>query len=228
MKKAKLSASFAKQLLKKPFEQIEYELKQPRTPNDAMEQGNRWEHVIIHGLDDLVVWEQTKTKGDKFKAFKKEQQCEPYLVVSKSEYESTKLMFNNVSDEVKQIVKNSIYQHYFKFDNTHGYMDFVTKDIIYDMKVSDINPEKFAKQVINMGWDIQAYVYKKAFDFERDFKWIVVSPEAPHVNRIFNCDQKFIDSGKMKYQKAEILFNEFNSEYDKGIEFELSPPNWLG
>jgi hypothetical protein len=236
MLKEKLSYSFAKNLLSKPFEQVKYELEQPFCPSPIMERGNRWESAIQEGMTKVLPFKDTATRGKKFDKFREDQaeisdyyKENQFMICTEQECAETANMLKALSPEVKKIVEHSEYQVHVEYEDegidVHGFVDFLG-DCIYDLKISDPSPDKFSKQVINFSWDLQAYLYVKAFDFQKEFKWIVISPEAPYTNRIYTANQKFIDAGKRKYETAKKLFCQFNLDLPADIEQELECPRW--
>ena len=236
MLKEKLSYSFAKNLLSKPFETIKHDLTKPFVPSPVMEAGNRNELVIMQGMDKVVPFTETATRGKKFDEFRKDKIAadsfyaeHPYMICTGKECAETANLLKALSPEVAEIVEHSEYQVHLEFIddgiNVHGYTDWLG-DAIYDLKISDPSPDKFSKQVINFSWDLQAYLYSKATDFKYEFKWIVISPEAPYTNRIYTANQKFIDAGRRKYERAKVLFCQFNLDLPADIEQELECPRW--
>jgi len=84
----------------------------------------------------------------------------------------------------------------------------------------------FAKQVINMNWDIQCYVYTELF--KREFRWLVISDKAPHLVTIFNLpDDRFYKSGKYKFERACGLFDKFNLGFKEPVFKSLDAPSWV-
>lgn len=234
--KERMSYSFASKLLNNSFEQIRYDLVNPKEPTDTMNKGSRAEYVLINGLDDLQIGATTKTKGEKFKKelerLKGESelyQNHPYLVVTEQEFADCEMMFNHISPEVKAIVEGADSQAHEEdvICNTvsHGYADLLLKDCVVEVKFSDSDPVAFGKQVMNMNWDIQCYVYTELF--QREFRWLVINNKAPFLMTVFSLpDDKFYQSGKNKFEKACGLFRDFNAGEKSPVFQSLDAPYW--
>ena len=236
MLKPKLSYSFGKSLLTKPFELIKYELNKPFVPSPVMDRGSRFEYVLQYGMRDLVLYTETATRGVKFNNFARDTAIvnelymdHPYLICTQAEYDAAQVFCDSISYRVQSIVTGSTFQDHFEFEEddviSHGYTDFLSDYCIYDLKISDPAPEAFSKQVVNFKWHLQAYMYTKAL--ERPFCWIVIGPEAPHVCRIYECNDRFLKSGERLFNEAKVLFKEFNLDQPQEIARELHAPAWL-
>ena len=239
MLKEKLSYSFASKLLSTMPEVVKYELTQPKEPSDAMDDGSRIEYCLANGMDDLKVLEyKSRTQAfrderdsiiESSELYKKH----PYLICLKNKAATCQKMLDNLSFQVKQIIKRCEKQVHIELDcfdvPTHGYLDLESDDCVYELKFSDPTPEKFAKQVINMSWDIQAFIYfTYAESVGKQFKWIVVSPQAPYVQRIYNiCDMRCIERGESRFLEAVELFKQFNKDESVNIEQYLDFPSWV-
>lgn len=157
----------------------------------------------------------------------------PFLICLEKQYQQAKSVCESLSYQVQTIIKKAQKQVHFDLEGfsvpVHGYLDFVTEDCVYELKFTDPRPDKFAKQVINMGWDIQAYLYfKKAQELGKEFKWLVIGQDAPHTQRIYKLpDMRFIDSGESKFLEAEQLFIEFNKGNNIEKEHFLDAPQWM-
>ena len=235
--KENLSYSFASQLLNKSFDQIRYDMANPTPPTPKMDAGSRMEYVLKHGLDSLNLWTKTKTKGKEFDAHLKALQSEielyeahPYLVVTEVEYDACEMMVNHLREEVVKVVDHAQDQVYAKDMlcgvPTHGYADLLMPDCVIEVKFTNASPVDFARQVVNMNWDLQCYVYTELF--KRSFRWLVISDKAPHLVTIFDLpDNRFYESGRNKFEKATQLFNKFNLGMREPVFQSLDAPSWL-
>ena len=235
--KERMSYSFASKLLNNSFEQIRYDLVNPKEPTDTMNKGSRAEYVLINGLDDLQIGATTKTKGEKFKKelerLKGESelyQNHPYLVVTEQEFADCEMMFNHISPEVRAIVEGAEWQDYIDGEidgyKVHAYADLLLPDCVLEVKFTNIEPSAFAKQVVNMNWHLQLYVYQELFG--REVRWLVIDNKAPFLTTVYQLpDDTFYKAGRAKFEKACVLFDRFNSGEKSPVFNVLEAPKWL-
>ena len=95
-------------------------------------------------------------------------------------------------------------------------MDLVVPGFgIADLKVSDsVLPADFARQAVNLGWDVQNAWYQRAAFMSGlcpeipGFAHIVVSPEPPHLVRVYELDRDAVESG---WKKALIALGRYQA-----------------
>lgn len=82
-----------------------------------------------------------------------------------------------------------------------GKADILTDNVIYDVKTTRVNPDKFNWwKVTDYNYDLQAYLYCQLF--EKDyFAFITINKGNKSVG-IRHCSQEVIDSGKAKFLQA--------------------------
>lgn len=212
---------------------------------------DKWANSIIESfkteLDEAV---KTKADSDKIQVMKDRYEYykkNQYMFASKKEYALANGALNFVGDKLKSYLDGCEYQQHFNAEikhqyggvgdvypiPVHGYIDFADDDYVYDLKfVNSIDKRDFSKQVLKMGWDIQAWLYSHvpkndgSGDFKQ-FKWICVEASMPHLFRVYRFnDSEFWESGERKFREACDLFLEFNSQKDVVIEEDLDAPYW--
>lgn len=228
MLKERLSYSLASKLLTKPIARVAYEVLNPsHSSTPIMARGQRFESVLHDGsTDQLMVWTSTKTRGVKFDNWAKENNYNPALCCTEEEYQETCAFLASMDQQgVCDLVRGMRYQEHLEYPDFHAYLDFSDDNTIYEMKVTS-KPNDWAKHVLNMNYDIQAYIASMS---GREFYWIVVDDEAPYSAFIGEPHVNFLQSGREKYEKAKKLFKELN-DYDglKPVQTKrIEPPYWL-
>jgi len=230
MLKERLSYSLAKNLISKPIARVAYDILNPTSTSNAGHNGNRLEQVLRSGsTEELMVWTDTKTRGIKFEKWAKEKDYPLELCCTENEYhEACSFLKSMASQGICSLVRGMDYQEHIEGDGWHGYLDFSNSEIIYDLKVTSKagTPDDWAKTVLNMHYDIQAYLY--TLD-GRELRWIVVDDSAPFPAFIGEPHYDFIESGRQKFEKARKLFPILNDYkgLEKAKQVLINPPPWL-
>lgn len=94
--------------------------------------------------------------------------------------------------------------------------DLVTFKAGFDIKTTaDASPEKFTRQIIDLGYDMQAAFYLdglKANGINREnFAFIAIEKEPPYNIEIYMLDSEFLEYGRKRYEKALQKFIECTS-----------------
>lgn len=81
-----------------------------------------------------------------------------------------------------------------------GFLDCLGDGFISDSKTS-MSISKFRYSVRDFGYDIQAYLYTKAFDVDR-FYWVVQEKKDPYLPALVECSEETLFAGEMKVNEA--------------------------
>jgi hypothetical protein len=94
-------------------------------------------------------------------------------------------------------------------------LDWLRDDftVIDDLKTtSDASPQKFARHVFNMGYDIQAAFYRRAvieaYEAEPVFRFIVVETKPPYPVTIHTLSDRALESANVKVDLAVQLWKD--------------------
>jgi hypothetical protein len=77
--------------------------------------------------------------------------------------------------------------------------------LVIDLKTTS-NINSFQNSAYKYNYDSQAYIYSKMFDKELIF---IVIDKSTHQLGLFDCSDRFIQSGANKVAKAVQVYNEF-------------------
>ena len=80
-----------------------------------------------------------------------------------------------------------------------------THQLVIDLKTTS-NINSFASSAYKYNYDSQAYIYSKMFGYELVF---IVIDKKTHQLGLFDCSDRFIDSGQNKVARAVQAYNEF-------------------
>ena len=80
-----------------------------------------------------------------------------------------------------------------------------TEQLVIDLKTTT-NINSFASSAYKYNYDSQAYIYSKMFGYELIF---LVIDKKTHQLGLFDCSDRFLDSGQNKVAKAVQAYNEF-------------------
>jgi len=80
-----------------------------------------------------------------------------------------------------------------------------SQQLIIDLKTTN-NINAFASSAYKYNYDSQAYIYSKMFGYELVF---IVIDKKTHQLGLFDCSDKFLQSGQNKVAKAVQAYNEF-------------------
>lgn len=78
-------------------------------------------------------------------------------------------------------------------------LDLLSPRYICDVKsAADTRPEAFARQVWKFGYDVQAYLYSKVTNFDRQFVWVVFKNSPPYNVETYLASPAILDSGAQR------------------------------
>ena len=130
-------------------------------------------------------------------------------VVSSSDYNQARDMISRLkSCGLHKSHLSGDYQVEFKKDldtpfgpvKFRGFLDCLGDGFISDSKTSMSVP-KFRYSVRDFGYDIQAYLYTKAFDID-NFYWVVQEKKDPYLPALVECSEETLFAGEMKVNEA--------------------------
>ena len=81
-----------------------------------------------------------------------------------------------------------------------GFLDCLGDGFISDSKSSQ-SVSKFRYSVRDYGYDIQAYLYTKAFNIDQ-FYWVVQEKKDPYLPALVECSEETLFAGEMKVNEA--------------------------
>ena len=130
-------------------------------------------------------------------------------VVASSDYRKSKDMVNRLKQcglygshlsgdyqvEFKKELDTSIGPVKFR-----GFLDCLGDGFISDSK-SSMSVSKFRYSVRDFGYDIQAYLYTKAFNIDK-FYWVVQEKKEPYLPALVECSEESLFAGEMKVNEA--------------------------
>ena len=95
--------------------------------------------------------------------------------------------------------------------------DCITKiggmNFIVDLKTaSDASTDKFSRDAINYGYDLQAGMYSQGIEActgeEYKFVFIVIEKEAPYAINILQADDAFVKHGKRIFRELMMIYHD--------------------
>lgn len=189
---------------------------------------------------EFVVWEGGRKAGGEFKAFK-EYHCDKDIL-TKTQYEEIKILRDAVyaCPEAAQLLSGGEAEVscFFRDEETgilcRARADYLKisngKRILIDLKTCiSAEPEKFIKDLINLGYPLQEALYTQAFKADA-FCFIAVEKgpfptvQVYTLNSIFNECGNFILRQALE-QWAECLKTGVWPKYAPNVS-ELTPPEW--
>jgi hypothetical protein len=230
--KERLSPSLGRRLLTTPLHRLVWEIKNKKfEASDAMLRGNRWEYILHQGgLGGRHVWGDTKTRGVKFHAWAKDIEAEDYMIITAEEDKADQAFYEaSRKHGLAKDLQNSRYQDHLERDDEHCYLDFLHIDTntIYEMKAIK-DSHKFPDTLFRNNYDLQAYMQMNLSNFSHRFAWLTVDTDAPYAMTVWKATPEVIESGRIKYEKARILFDAMNrGDYQELETHELEVPAWV-
>lgn len=202
-----LSNSDISVLLNNPLD-----FKQPSKPNPAFLVGGYFHTAILEPdkLEKYKVIEATTRSTNKYKEISEGELCLLQHEVDQIELMRDKLMENDICREFIQNKTNDYEQPgivELEGNLWKGKADIVNHDekLIIDLKTtSDIN--KFKSSAYRYNYDSQAYIYSQMFGY--NFLFIVID-KSTHQIGIFDCSDKFYQSGMDKVKRATEAYELF-------------------
>jgi len=202
-----LSNSDISSLLNNPLD-----FKKPSPPNPAFVVGGYF-HTCILEPDKLEKYKIVKSSTRNTKAYKDvagEDICLLQHEVDKIELMRDKVLEND-------LFKDMILEGAVEYEKPglvelegmqwKGKADIVnhSQQIIVDLKTTS-NIQNFASSAYKFNYDSQAYIYSQMFGFELVF--IVIDKKTNQLG-LFDCSEKFLQSGQNKVALAVQAYNEF-------------------
>lgn len=135
-------------------------------------------------------------------------------------------------------------EHYIEWTSPEGVacagtLDAFDNIAILDLKVCEsAHPEKFARHVYDLGYDIQAATYTEALDEtqperagRRQYIWAVVEPEPPHRCLVRPIGAAYLEIGRARWQRAKRIWQRCLIEnrwpdYTEGT-LAIDPPHYV-
>jgi len=202
-----LSNSDIKSLLNNPLD-----FKKPSPPNPAFVVGGYF-HTCILEPDKLEKYKIVKSTTRNTKAYKEiagEDICLLQHEVDQIELMREKVLENDlfkemILDGAVEYEKPGLVE--LQGMKWKGKADIVnhSQQIIVDLKTTS-NINAFASSAYKFNYDSQAYIYSQMFGFELVF---VVIDKKTHQLGLFDCSEKFLQSGQNKVALATQAYNEF-------------------
>jgi len=202
-----LSNSDISSLLNNPLD-----FKKPSPPNPAFVVGGYF-HTCILEPDKLEKYKIVKSSTRNTKAYKDvagEDICLLQHEVDKIELMRDKVLEND-------LFKDMILEGAVEYEKPglvelegmqwKGKADIVnhSQQIIVDLKTTS-NIQNFASSAYKFNYDSQAYIYSQMFGFELVF--VVIDKKTNQLG-LFDCSEKFLQSGQNKVALAVQAYNEF-------------------
>ena len=206
-----LSNSDISVLLNNPLD-----FKQPSKPNPAFLVGGYFHTAILEPdkLEKYKVIETTTRSTKKYKEISEGELCLLQHEVDQIELMREKVLNNKICKEFI-LGSNSKSQIEYEVPGIielegnwwKGKADIVNHDekLIIDLKTTgDLN--RFKSSAYRYNYDSQAYIYRRIFDY--DFLFIAID-KTTHQIGIFDCSDRFYESGYEKVKKATEVYDLF-------------------
>tara|TARA_E500000305_G_scaffold109818_1_gene115826 strand:+ start:2532 stop:3263 length:732 start_codon:yes stop_codon:yes gene_type:complete len=202
-----LSNSDISALLNNPLD-----FKKPSPPNPAFVVGGYF-HTTILEPEKLDKYKIIKSSTRNTKAYKELSGGDICLL--EHEADSIELMRQKVleNDLFKEFITEGAVEYevpgLIKLEDLmwKGKADIInhSHQLIVDLKTTN-NINAFASSAYKYNYDSQAYIYSKMFGYELVF---IVVDKKTHQLGLFDCSDKFLQSGQNKVAKAVQSYNEF-------------------
>ena len=205
--KAYLSNSDISALLNNPLE-----FKKPSPPNPAFLIGGYFHTCILepHKLDKYKI---VKSSTRNTKAYKEIAGSDICLL--EHEADSIQLMREKMlsNDIFNDLIREGKVEYELpgitelEGMQWKGKADIVnhTHQLVVDLKTTN-NINSFASSAYKYNYDSQAYIYSKMFGYELVF---IVIDKKTHQMGLYDCSDRFLQSGQNKVAKAVQAYNEF-------------------
>ena len=205
--KTYLSNSDISALLNNPLD-----FKKPSPPNPAFLIGGYFHTTILepHKLDKYKIVKSSTRNTKAYKEIAGEDMC-----LLEHEADSIELMREKVLDN--DLFRDLIQEGAVEYElpgitelegmQWKGKADIVnhSNQLVIDLKTTN-NINSFANSAYKYNYDSQAYIYSKMFGYELVF--IVIDKKTLQTG-LFDCSDRFLQSGQNKVAKAVQAYNEF-------------------
>jgi len=187
------------------------EFKKPSPPNPAFAIGGYFHTCILepNKLDKYKVIKSTTRNTKVYKEAAGEDVCLLEHEVDQIEIMREKLLENELFEDM--IIKGDTKYEVpgiVDLENMEwkGKADIInhSHQLIIDLKTTS-NINAFANSAYKFNYDSQAYIYSKMFGYELVF---IVVDKRTHQLGLFDCSERFLQSGQNKVAKAVQAYNE--------------------
>ncbi len=189
---------------------LDFKKQKPKTP--ALVIGGYFHTCILepHKLDKFKI---SKSKTRNTKEYK--ELSDGDICLLEKEADEIQLMRENVMDNdlFRQLIQDGKVEYEvpgiveLEDKMWKGKADIInhTEQVIIDLKTTG-NINSFSSSAFKFNYDSQAYIYSKMFGYELIF---LVIDKNTHQLGLFDCSDRFIQSGANKVAKAVQVYNEF-------------------
>lgn len=238
-----ISFSGLKQFAKSPAHFVHYK-SAPYSSSPAMRRGTLVHRILLEPQDIErmhVVDASTRTT----KAFKEAHAEHGEWACLAKELEEATAIANAVKNHetASDLLQKAIHkEEHLKWTcdglPMHGYPDAYGNGILLDVKVTNPDPSKFLRMVLDAQYHMQLALYAMAIEEPCELFWICVDPNAPHTVAVYQPSPEMVDVGvKAARLEARMFLNwckSFKSNapllgfdyYDNGAPMTLHLPSW--
>jgi len=120
----------------------------------------------------------------------------------------------------------------------HGFPDAYGNGVLLDLKVSNPEPGKFQRMVMDQAYHMQLALYSMAIEEPVQQFWVVVDPNPPHTVCVFEPSRSMQEDGvNMARLESRMFLNWMQTHkpgapflgfdhYDQGAPMTLELPSW--
>ena len=120
----------------------------------------------------------------------------------------------------------------------HGFADAYGNGILLDLKVTNPDPAKFQRVVLDQAYHMQLALYSMAIDNPVKMYWVAVDPNPPHTVCVFEPSQKMAEDGvNMARLESRMFLHWIETHkpgasvlgfdhYDQGAPLTVELPSW--
>ena len=120
----------------------------------------------------------------------------------------------------------------------HGFADAYGNGILLDLKVTNPDPAKFQRVIIDQAYHMQLALYSMAIDYPVKMYWVAVDPTPPHTVCVFEPSQKMAEDGvNMARLESRMFLHWIETHkpgasvlgfdhYDQGAPLNVELPSW--
>ena len=120
----------------------------------------------------------------------------------------------------------------------HGFADAYGNGILLDLKVTNPDPAKFQRVIIDQAYHMQLALYSMAIDNPVKMYWVAVDPNPPHTVCVFEPSQKMAEDGvNMARLESRMFLHWIETHkpgasvlgfdhYDQGAPLNVELPSW--
>lgn len=120
----------------------------------------------------------------------------------------------------------------------HGFPDAHGNGILLDLKVTNPDPAKFQRMIIDQAYHMQLALYSMALEHPVKMYWVAVDPNPPHTVCVFEPSQKMAEDGVNMARLESRMFLHWMQthkpgasvlgfdHYDQGAPLIVELPSW--